>query len=79
MNANQTVEPHDLPGTLVNTQPKKKGRDKAFKAKEKQLSIDSLIRNNCNRRKAADELGIKYTTFLRKLKDYGIDPNKICP
>lgn len=42
---------------------------------EKQMLIKALDRNNGNRKKAAQELGISDRTLYRRLKQYGLDDN----
>jgi Nif-specific regulatory protein len=79
MNAGQVVEIKDLPGNMVNAQPKRKNRGEKFDPDEKQMIIESLIRNEGNRKNSAKELGISYTTFLRKLKYYGVDADDYRP
>jgi transcriptional regulator of acetoin/glycerol metabolism len=40
---------------------------------EKEVILETLKRNNGNRKHAADELGMHRSTLWRKLKTHGID------
>ena len=42
----------------------------------RQMLVKALERNNGNRSKAAQELGISDRTLYRKLKQYGLDKEK---
>lgn len=79
LNAGQTVEVGDLPSGMVKIKLKPKSRKQVFNPDEKQMLEDSLRRHHGNCSEAAKELGMAYTTFLRKLKFYGINPDDFRP
>ncbi|MBD3266784.1 AAA domain-containing protein, partial [bacterium] len=72
------IEPRHLPGFLhpasvshSNSQPTQKAA--TMHEVEKQLILDTLQRNNWNRKSTADELGIHKSTLFRKIQKLGIE------
>jgi DNA-binding NtrC family response regulator len=54
-------------------EPEKEPENLNLDAHERQLLEKALERNNGNRKKAAQELGISDRTLYRRLNQYGLD------
>lgn len=70
------IELHHLPPEFsASRAPPSSRRTKArtLKAMEKHLIFDALRRHGGNRKRAADELGIHYSTLHRKIRDLHIE------
>lgn len=58
--------------TTETEESKKANNLKTIESMEKEMIFNALKQNNNNRTKAAEQLGISYSTILRKLKNYKI-------
>ncbi len=70
------IEMHHLPPELSTTSAQTKDECtgiKTLKALEKQMIVEALLRRKGNRKLAAEDLGIDYSTLYRKLKRFKID------
>ena len=65
---NGVILPEHLPEQLLDEYYVSESGLKTFKS-EKELIIESLRRNNGNKQKAAEELGMHRSTLWRKLKE----------
>ena len=72
LHAGQTVEINDLPPNMIDYF-KKSGKDLGVaEAAEKDALIKALAKSGGNKSKASNQVKMPYTTFLRKMKRYGI-------
>ena len=69
---NGIILPEHLPETILDEYYLREGVSDNFKS-EKELIIESLKRNNGNRQKVAEELGIHRTTLWRKIKELQVN------
>ncbi len=69
---NGVILPEHLPESMLDEYYVLEGISDNFKS-EKELIIESLRRNNGNRRKVADELGIHRSTLWRKIKELRVN------
>jgi PAS domain S-box-containing protein len=71
------IEPHHLPPELQAPSDLSKGEIKAartLKAMERLMIVEALRRHSGNRKRAAKDLGIDYSTLYRKIKNLNIKP-----
>lgn len=58
---------------IQETRPQKEGESLNLNDNQRQMVIRALERNNGNRKKAAQELGISDRTLYRRIKEYGLE------
>jgi PAS domain S-box-containing protein len=69
---NGVILPEHLPESILDEYYISEGGSENFKS-EKEIIIESLKRNNGNRQRVADELGIHRSTLWRKIKDLRVN------
>lgn len=69
----EEVEFEDVANETTTATPIERNVPKTREEMERELILQSLRRNNFNRRKAAAELGISERTLYRKIEKYGMD------
>ena len=70
------IERRHLPPELFAASDPSRGEltdTKTLKAMEKLMIFEALHRNNGNRKRAAKDLGIDYSTLYRKIRDFNIE------